>query len=949
MFCKNFAYITFRPALAGIFLFATALMPAATPANVPFVPTPAAVTQHTARLVSHYTPANKLRFTIALKPPNVAEQEEFIEQLYTKDSPNFHKFLTADQWNARFAPSAADEQAIVDWATGKGLTVTGRHPHRLSISLEGTAEQIEKAFGVTINNYQLGSLSFYSNDKDPVLPSYLRPAIQSVIGLNSKAQLAPRLTRRRISNEQPGYAPGPAFSESGRASHDGDVAKMPAALKASRAAKDNAALSNPAPSFTNGRLDPTDLYNREAYNWEALNRQNHCCNPNHGSDSPPEASIAIATAYAIDPNDITGFHNTFPYLADHWTTYNIDGTPSCPASDPECNIETTLDFEWATAMANSFGAAADTAHVHIYQGANPNFSTFTDVLSRILSDSKVRVVSMSWGCAESECWDGGDMNALHNVFNAMIAQGYTIVISSGDNGATASDGGGRDCAHHLAVDYPGSDPDVVSAGGTQLGLRQDDTFDHEIAWEGSTFTGACSENLGGSGGGVSAVWGVPSYQAGMGFSSRAIPDISLNAITFQSFFFQGSLQAAGGTSIVAPELAGFFAQENAYLLAIGIGCGSDHTHTCAPMGLPNPALYTLGKFPLFAPHYPYYDMTSGCNSNDVTIAFNTGNYCAQSGYDLVTGWGTANMLQLAWGINSYFAGEFIAPNVNFLGPNPDTWYNTDQTISWTVTDVGHDVFLANGVAGFSAAWDSVPLDIVDRGLGVISQNNGPQFPGATTGSLLLSSAGQGCHQANVRAWDNGGTTANWQSGSFCFDTVAPVTTANLSGTLSGGIYTSNVVVTLSPSDAGSGLSVTLISLNRGKFYTSYTGPVTVSTPGTYTLNYFSKDVAGNIEAIKTKIFTVKSSSTVTGITSSVNPSVVARSITFTARVTAAAGSTPTGTVTFKGGTTVLGAVSLNGGQATFAISALPAGTHLITAVYSGDTDNATSTSAPRSG
>jgi hypothetical protein len=183
-----------------------------------------------------------------------------------------------------------------------------------------------------------------------------------------------------------------------------------------------------------------------------------------------------------------------------------------------------------------------------------------------------------------------------------------------------------------------------------------------------------------------------------------------------------------------------------------------------------------------------------------------------------------------------------------------------------------------------------------------------------------------------------------QSGSFCFDTIAPVTTANLSGTLVGGIYTSNVVVTLAATDAGSGISVTLISLNGGKFYTSYTGPVTVSTPGTYTLNYFSKDIAGNIEAIKSKTFTVKSLTTVTNVTSSVNPSAFARSITFTARVSAAAG-TPTGTVTFRDGTAVLGAVSLSGGQAAFTTNALLAGTHSITAAYSGDSHDLASTSA----
>jgi len=82
--------------------------------------------------------------------------------------------------------------------------------------------------------------------------------------------------------------------------------------------------------------------------------------------------------------------------------------------------------------------------------------------------------------------------------------------------------------------------------------------------------------------------------------------------------------------------------------------------------------------------------------------------------------------------------------------------------------------------------------------------------------------------------------------------------------------------------------------------------------------------------------------TTTAVISSLNPSNVGQSVTFTATVT---GTTPTGTVQFKDGAANLGApVALAGGTATFSTSSLGAGTHSITAVYSGDADDATSTS-----
>ena len=84
--------------------------------------------------------------------------------------------------------------------------------------------------------------------------------------------------------------------------------------------------------------------------------------------------------------------------------------------------------------------------------------------------------------------------------------------------------------------------------------------------------------------------------------------------------------------------------------------------------------------------------------------------------------------------------------------------------------------------------------------------------------------------------------------------------------------------------------------------------------------------------------------TTTTVTSSLTPSTLGANVTFTATITR--GSTPTGTVQFKDGAGNLGSpVAVTAGQAQFATTALGIGAHTITAVYSGDTNNAGSTSA----
>jgi hypothetical protein len=91
--------------------------------------------------------------------------------------------------------------------------------------------------------------------------------------------------------------------------------------------------------------------------------------------------------------------------------------------------------------------------------------------------------------------------------------------------------------------------------------------------------------------------------------------------------------------------------------------------------------------------------------------------------------------------------------------------------------------------------------------------------------------------------------------------------------------------------------------------------------------------------------TVSQSATSTSVASSLNPSIVGQSVTFTATVQVVSGNSPTGTVTFLDGTSSLGAVSLANSAAQFSTSALATGSHSITARYSGDANFAASTSS----
>ncbi len=112
-------------------------------------------------------PKQMLRLAFGLIPPHLAEEEQFLEELMTPGSPQFHKFLTPQQWNARFAPTVEDERAVMDWATSQGLIVTHRYPNRLIVDVEAPLATIEKALQVRISNYQLDGYTYFSNENEP--------------------------------------------------------------------------------------------------------------------------------------------------------------------------------------------------------------------------------------------------------------------------------------------------------------------------------------------------------------------------------------------------------------------------------------------------------------------------------------------------------------------------------------------------------------------------------------------------------------------------------------------------------------------------------------------------------------------------------------------------------------------------------------------------------------
>jgi Bacterial Ig-like domain (group 3) len=237
--------------------------------------------------------------------------------------------------------------------------------------------------------------------------------------------------------------------------------------------------------------------------------------------------------------------------------------------------------------------------------------------------------------------------------------------------------------------------------------------------------------------------------------------------------------------------------------------------------------------------------------------------------------------------------------------------------------------------------------------------------GATTlGTGTLNGSGQATYSTSILLpGDHTITAVYGGDANYGASTSAPLTqTVNIAST------TTAVASSVNPS--GFGQSVTFTATVTGLILPP-TGTVTfkdgATTLGTGTLNgsgqatFSTTTLAAGSHSITavyggdtiyasstSPILTqnVNSNSSTTTIVSSVNPSALTQSVTFTVTVTGS-GGTPTGTVTFKDGSTTLGTRTLDGsGQAAYTTSTLLPGDRIITAVYGGDSNYGASTSAP---
>lgn len=542
-------------------------------------------------------------------PEQTEAAAQAVEDLQNPKSPNFHKWMTAAEFGAKFGASQVDIDTVTAWLSRHGFTVNQVYPSGLLVDFSGTAGAVRRTFQTEMHYLDVNGVRHIANMSDPKIPAALAAGVAGIVSLHD---FAPRAMKRA--------RPQFTFTSQGQTYQ----AITP---------EDLATIYNLTPLFAAGVtgsgqtiavIEDTNLYSSS--DWTTFR------------NTFGLAQYSTGSLTTVQPPPASGTNNCF--------------NPGIVGGDDE---EAELDAEWATAAAP--GA---TIEVAACADTRATYGQIIAIQNLVNSANPPSIMSVSYGECEAE--NGAVANAQFNLlYQQAAAEGISVFVAAGDEGAASCDAGETTATHGIGVSAWASTSYNVAVGGTDFSDNYTNTNSNywnasndanygsalsyvpEIPWDDSCASTLLSGYLGydnpygsagfcasgmarqyglvqvaaGSGGpsgcatgypttegvvgGTCAGWPKPSWQSGVAGnpndSVRDIPDVSLFAgtgvwghyyvVCFTDIRNGGApctgdpsnWAGGGGTSFATPILAGVQALVN--------------QNTGGSQGNPNPVYYRL--------------------------------------------------------------------------------------------------------------------------------------------------------------------------------------------------------------------------------------------------------------------------------------------------------------------------------------------------------------------
>lgn len=597
--------------------------------------------------------------SLVLKPTDAqaAALQQLLADQQNPSSPKYHQWLTPQTFGEQFGLSDADLSIVKDWLTSKGFTVDDVAPSRNRIVFSGTASAVESAFTTSLQRFHRADQDYFENSTAISLPQSLAGVVSGITGISSY--------------------------------HIQPIQKSPLAV----------------PQYTTSSgshyLVPWDF--RQIFGMNTLISQ--------GYDGTG-IKIGVIGQSTVTSAQLTYFQQLTGQTVKLPTMVLVPNTGTAGQLSATDEQESELDLEYAS------GSAPGAQVLFIYTGlgtsTNRNNGVF-DAMIYAINQNLAPILTLSYGACENDAVSYAN-TVLEPVLKQASSQGQTILVSSGDWGATAcetpdSNGNVTLATGGLSVSYPASSPNVTAVGGTTLTGTTSQYWSSsnnsyrgsalgyipETAWNDTTASG-----LSASGGGASATFGKPSWQAGTGVLSdghRDVPDVAFPSSpqtngylvcvigTYQctngsTFGNSSGVWVYGGTSAAAPNFAamlaiveqaiGGTAQGNINSQLYTLAAGSSATSVFHDITTGNNTVQCKGG-------------TLGCSSTNAATNGTMG-YSAGTGYDMVTGLGSLDAGGLATALKtSTGTGTKSTPTVDLgassITPTGGSTINLFVTVS----------------------------------------------------------------------------------------------------------------------------------------------------------------------------------------------------------------------------------------------------------------------------
>jgi subtilase family serine protease len=703
---------------------------------------------------------NRAAMVFQLSPAQQADLDRLLEEQQDPDSPNYHKWLTPEDYAGRFGMSESDLAKVSAWLKSLGLTVNGFSRARTRVFFSGTAAQVERAFRTELHQYQVDGETRFANATEVSVPLALSGMVLGVRGLDN---FRPR-PRARVAK--------PNFT-----SHvSGNHFLSPA---------DFATIYNVKPLYTAG-LDGTG------------------------------EKIAVVGQTEFDVSDIDAFRSAAGLPPTNLQLVSVDGTTGFSSGD---EVEADLDVEWSGGVAKNAailyvftGGNSTTSNVFdalefaidnnlapvisiSYGNCEANLSTFTATLRADVQQANSHGQTVAAAAGDSGAADCETSSATTATHGLAVDAPASIPEVTALGGSKFTGDSPNSTVSNL-TDAPPNPPYWLGTTGGIDQISSAQMYIPETTWNDTSAAG-----LSATGGGASKVFTKTQapWQNALtpADGHRDVPDVTLSASPAHDATLicsrgscvngfraaDGSLNVVGGTSVGAPAFAGILAILN--------------QATSGPLGNVNLTLYPLAVSTPTA----FHDITTGDNIVPCTqgstgcpaaAPFQIG-FKAGTGYDLVTGLGSinANVLVTSW---PTFAS---APDFS-IGGSPITVPAPGQTGTSAIT-----VSMLNGFSGtvtltcvqaslpVGAACNFSPGSLTASGTSTLTITTNSNTPLGTSSITVTGTSGATVHNTSVSL------TVASPGFAIAAPALAPATVA------AGGSATSTITVTPSGGFTGS--------------------------------------------------------------------------------------------------------------------------------------------------